>query len=156
MEIIINDRTVLYDEQDHELITSKKWRIVMGWGKAEYASSSKGSMHRLIMRCPKGLLVDHKNHNTLDNRRENLRICNRSENMWNRKSTCGISKYKGVVWYKNANKWSAGIWQYDKRTYLGLFETEVEAAIAYNKKAAELFGEFACLNIIPTLPKEKK
>lgn len=68
--------------------------------------------------------------------------------MWNRKRTYGTSKYKGVHWYKQSKKWMVQIRLNDKQIYLGLFEREDDAARAYNKKAKEIFGEFACLNKI--------
>jgi hypothetical protein len=92
---------------------------------------------------PEGLLVDHKNHDTLDNRRCNLRICTRSQNQANALKRPN-SRFKGLK--RAGKKWKAEI-QCDKRTYsLGTFDNEIQAALAYNKKAMELFGEFACLN----------
>jgi hypothetical protein len=147
-ELIIKNYTILYDECDKELIKSRKWHVSLGWNNTPYVSSSAGIMSRLITDCPKGLLVDHKNHNTLDNRRENLRICTRAQNMWNRKKTCGVSKYKGVCRRVGKKPWVAQVNLDNKKVYFAIFDTEREAAIAYNEKAKEFFGEFACLNII--------
>ena len=94
----------------------------------------------------KELMVDHINRNGLDNTRKNLRICTRSENLMNSKKPelNSTSKYKGVN--KCGNSWRAEIRLNRKGFYLGKFKTEKEAALAYNKKAIELFGEFARLN----------
>jgi hypothetical protein len=93
--------------------------------------------------------VDHINHNPLDNRKENLRICTRRENSRNRTKGKFIkrpsSRYKGVSFDKKLNKWIAAI-GLDTMIYIGCFTTEEDAAFAYNIKAKEIFGEFACLN----------
>lgn len=109
-------------------------------------------MHRLIMGVedPK-LQVDHKNHNGLDNRRDNLRLCTDKQNKANlRKSSIpSASIYKGVRFFKNRRKcWNAYINDYGS---IGYYCTEQAAAIAYNLKALELHGEFAYLNQIQNL-----
>lgn len=105
-------------------------------------------MHRLIMNCPCGLTIDHKNGNTLDNRKINLRICSIRENNLNKpkiqKQTS--SKYKGVSWQKKEKKWYSSIKSNYKSYNLGLYEKEIDAAKAYDNKALELFGKFANIN----------
>ncbi len=154
-ELIIKDRIVLYDADNEPLISPFKWGIRLGWGNTPYViariNGKNIPMHRHIMKPEKGFLVDHKNHNTLDNRKENLRICTRQQNMWNRKRTCGTSKFKGVYWCNTNNKWISEVTLNSKKIYLGRYKTETEAAKAYNAKAKELFGEFACLNHIGDL-----
>ena len=119
---------------------SRKARKEGGGQRTEY-------MHRSIMGDPKGMMVDHRNHNTLDNRKDNLRIVTRAENMRNTQARRGSSsKYLGVSWYKPREKWRAQISVDGKRKYLGIFENEVEAALAYDLAAIEHFGEFANLN----------
>ena len=102
-------------------------------------------MSRVIMNCPKGKEVDHKNGNTLDNRHSNLRVCTHQENCRNRRpnKNC-VSSYKGVSWFKG--KWTAIINCNGKHRYLGRFKNEIDAAKAYDKAAKKAFGEFACLN----------
>ena len=96
-----------------------------------------------------GLVVDHINHNTLDNRRKNLRLCTWAQNNQNRrpsKRKNKLSKYKGVSFYKKSKLYRALIWCNKKQYFLGYFKDETDAAKAYDKKARELFGEFAYLN----------
>ena len=103
-------------------------------------------MHWQIMNTPKGMEVDHVNHNTLDNRKTNLRICTRAENQHNRRLQKGTSKYKGVYWNKRDKKWVAQIKLEGKQIYLGYFDSEIEAAKCYDINAIKYFGEFAKLN----------
>ncbi len=101
-------------------------------------------MHRQIMSCPRGMEIDHRNHNTLNNQKLNLRICTRTGN--NRNSRIrkdNTSGYKGVSWSKSHKKWRTIIGQH---IHLGLFNTKEEGAFAYDKTAIKLFGEFANLN----------
>lgn len=106
-------------------------------------------MHRLIMNAQNGQMIDHINGNVLDNRKENLRLCNKSTNAMNCKvHKHNTSGYKGVAWHKQMKKWRAYIVINDKQKSLGLYKTKEEAAKAYNKAALELFGEFAKVNKI--------
>jgi hypothetical protein len=97
-----------------------------------------------------GFFVDHINGDTLDNRRENLRVCTRKENNQNcnKRGTLPKSKYKGVVWVKKVGKWKAQIKSDKKTIYLGYFKDELLAAKAYNSAAILYFGEFARQNKI--------
>ena len=107
-------------------------------------------MHRIITNCPADMDVDHINHDKLDNQKSNLRVCSTSENCHNQQmhSVAKTSRFKGVYFDKQANKWRAQIKLNNKNKYLGLFTNEIDAAIAYNNAAIELFGEFAYLNVI--------
>lgn len=91
--------------------------------------------------------VDHRDGDKTNNRIENLRPATKSQNEANtaRRST-NTSGYKGVYWLKNAGKWRAKIDFNKKQIHIGLFDSKHEAAIAYNRKAIELFGEYASLN----------
>ena len=105
-------------------------------------------MHRAILDVPKGKIVDHINHNGLDNRRANLRVATRRQNAWNkrkRRSKCS-SQYKGVMWLKKAGKWQARISCKGRSIVIGYFDDEKAAARAYDARAAELFGEYAAPN----------
>ena len=108
-------------------------------------------MHRAIMAAPDHLVVDHIDHDGLNNCKSNLRLCTLAQNSHN----CGsrkraTSRYKGVSWKKSTKKWVATIKFNNKLYHLGTFKNEIDAAKAYDKKAASLFGEFAYLNFPPT------
>jgi hypothetical protein len=97
-------------------------------------------MHREILGTPKGTGIDHKDHDGLNNLEENIRECNQSQNNMN-KRPYGKSKYLGV--YFDRQYIIAAIRLKGKKIHIGVFKTEEEAARAYDKKAKELFGEFA-------------
>lgn len=101
-------------------------------------------MHRLILKPKRGLEVDHKDRNGLNNQRCNLRPCTRAQNMWNTGPVTG--KYKGVSYQKNIGKWNARISYYGLRWRIGFYETEELAAEAVDCAAVVLHGEFAYLN----------
>jgi hypothetical protein len=105
-------------------------------------------MHRLILNPPDDKVVDHADHNGLNNQKSNIRIASKSENQYNavkRKNRTSI--YKGVTWHKDMNKWRAYIQREDEKlTCLGYYDDEAEAGRAYDAKAIEYFGEFALLN----------
>jgi hypothetical protein len=106
------------------------------------------SMHCQIMPLPKGLLVDHKNCNGLDNRRANLRPATHAENCHNRRkySTPTSSRFKGVRWHKHGKKWAATIRGNNRAIHLGYFADETDAARAYDEAAKKYHKEFARLN----------
>jgi hypothetical protein len=100
-------------------------------------------MHRVLANTPADRVTDHANGNTLDNRRANLRIATRSQNMWNRRpNRDGRSKYKGVSWHRQHQKWAAAIQIEKRRHHLGLFVNEHEAGEAYRVAAVRLQAEF--------------
>jgi len=142
-------KVAIVDKEDYEELSRYKWHA-SSRVESCYAYRRKGkrslSMHREIMGEPKGMVVDHIDGNGLNNRRRNLRVCTSSQNHQNRRRTRGRSRYKGVCWEKRRNKWRAEIMLEGRHIDIGCFADEVEAARAYDKKAKELFGEFAYLN----------
>lgn len=146
----------LIDNEDFEKLNQFKWRACYqhgSWYAVREIRKAKGiwttqKMHMFIMNTPKGMEIDHENHNGLDNQKTNLRICTHVQNLMNqrpqhRKTS---SKHKGVYWHKCTNKWMARIKLNGKYIYLGLFVNEINAALAYDVAAKELFREFAYLN----------
>lgn len=106
-------------------------------------------LHRIIMNCPDHLVVDHINHDKKDNRRENLRICTRSQNNKNIKKANlpnASSQFKGVRWHKGDEKWNARIQVNGEGIWLGNFDTEIAAAEMYDDAAEHFFKDYALFN----------
>lgn len=105
-------------------------------------------MHREVLGLAIGRtpLADHKDHDGLNNQRSNLRICTEAQNHENQRKTRGRSRYKGVYWEARKNKWMASIRVAGRTKYISLHTSEEQAGRAYDRAAAEHFGEFACLN----------
>lgn len=142
----------IVDDDDFESLNQFKWHLCKGYaGRIEYLGrENKQSIrrgvfiHRVVTGAEPGQHTDHINGNKLDNRKSNLRACNRFQNLQN----IGISKrnksgYKGVHWHKKAGKWVAEINAFGQRHYLGLFTELEQAAQAYKRKSQELHKEFS-------------
>jgi len=141
---ISSGEEILVDDDKYYDLIKYTWSITKG-----YALNCKENMlmHRFLMNAQKGDVIDHINNNRLDNRLINLRQSNNSLNSHNiSKQKNTSSKYIGVCYHKKTKKYQAGIKKDDKRYYLGLFNTEEDAARARDKKALELYGEFVKLN----------
>jgi hypothetical protein len=107
-------------------------------------------MHNHILHCSSGEIGDHKNGNTLDNRRENIRKCTVSQNNSNRIPKKGHCGFKGVSLDKRRSTWVAWIAADKKKIYVGSFTTPERAARAYDQAALIHHGEFARLNFPTT------
>ena len=145
------NRYTTIDDDDYEKINKWKWRT-NEYGYAFRTAKRNGKkqilfLHREILGLKKGdgKIIDHKNRNTLDNRKCNLRICNRSQNRMNSKAK-SIIGYKGVSWHVSSKKWLARIEKNKTSIRIGMFNNPKDAAKAYDEKAIEFFGEFACTN----------
>ena len=143
---------ILFDDIDADIVGQHVWHVRPQGSGIYYAGTNIATasgrkiklMHILLMGRAG---VDHINHNGLDNRRENLRLANQSLNNGNqRPRSGGSSKFKGVCWHKRGQKWQATIAFNSKRRGLGLFESEIDAAKAYDRAAREQWGEFALTN----------
>jgi hypothetical protein len=138
------------DDADYEWLTRWKWCCTAGGYPMRRETTASGAsryvyMHRQIMDAPDAHYVDHINHDTLDNRRENLRVATPTESMRNtRPLRGGTSQFKGVGLANR--RWVARIQIEGGYIHLGRFLTQREAAAAYNEAAILHFGEFACLN----------
>ena len=140
----------IIDDDDLPKISGRKWQYCNGYAvSGSQKKENQLRMHRVIMGLSYGdnIWLDHINGNRLDNRKSNLRITDASSNQANRKAPkVNTSGYKGVVWHKGKNKWMAACEHMGKMIFIGYFKDKILAAEAYDKKAAEIWGEFAGLN----------
>lgn len=140
----------MVDDEDYDFLNSIKWyaeKRSRSGDKFCAANGPLGKMHRLIMKCPSDMEVDHRDGNPLNNQKSNLRICTHKQNCQNKgKSRKGSSMFHGVYWLKINKKWNARIKPDRKPIHLGCFESEIDAAQAYDEGAKKYFGEFAHLN----------
>lgn len=145
----------LVDDDVYEWASLHKWYAMRGH-KTFYAARDKKEnskrktylLHRVIIDAPDGMEVDHIDGNGLNNMRENLRLCTKTQNRCNSAMHAdNTSGYKGVhVYPRDSSKFIASI-QVNKKSFrLGIFNTAEDAARAYDKKAIEIHGEFAKTN----------
>lgn len=149
-------KVAIVDDEDYDRINQYKWcchKRNNGGDMAVRNSSSKLGkrktirMHREIMNAPFDKVIDHINHDTLDNRHINLRTCNQCENSHNTlKPKDNTSGYKGVSRDKTGKKWRVRISMYNINYNIGIYDDPAKAAKAYDEFAKEHFGEFALLN----------
>ena len=165
--MLTQGKEALVDDDDYEMFMEHKWCADKCWNNKDKFYVRRNSprdsngkqktikMHRVIMNAPKGKQVDHINGNPLDNRKDNLRVCTHQQNQMNRgRTNNNKSGYKGVHYKKRTKSminerskpWVAQIYLNDKKIHLGTYKTKEEAALVYNKKAIELYGEFVYLN----------
>jgi len=149
--------SALVSVDDFKRLSAVKWGVNLDRAKKAYAcrkvSGKRIYMHREITNCPPGLVVDHINGDTLDNRRTNLRICTERQNLYNC-LTNNLSGYKGVGLIGTGG-YRARIQHHEYgEIYLGRYENLQDAADAYDRAAILLWGEYAWLNC-PLLREEK-
>lgn len=139
-------KNILIDDENLFLLKKYKWFINNKYVYTQIKGKTK-YLHRMIMGDPE-CNIDHINGNPLDNRIENLRLVNQSQNNMNaRKRKNTTSKYKGVSYRKDTNKWTSYIHIKPKaKKNLGCYDCEEKAALAYNKAALSHFGQYARLN----------
>ena len=149
-------RFTIVDQKDFYLLNNFRW-CAKGDGQCIYAvrfvieadkRAKIVTMHREIMDTPPGILVDHRNNDGLDNRRDNLRLATSSQNNINcrRNKSKSSSRFVGVTFDKRKKQWRVRISVNRKRIFLGYFDSEIDAAKAYDEAAKKYYGEFARLN----------
>ena len=147
-EIILYDKQgketarALIDLDDVDKVKDYKWGLT---DRCKYVEKRhpRIKLHRFIMDCPDDMVVDHINHNGLDNRKSNLRICTQAENTRNATIPYNnTSGYKGISWSNEANKWHTYITYNKRRINLGYFNTKEEAIQARKNAEIEYFGEY--------------
>ncbi len=150
----------LVDDEDYEILNNYKWFCTSdGYVrrtttfKKQLGETKRKSvtiyMSRFIMNTPDEMEADHRDGNTLNNQKYNLRNCTRAENEHNKNVNINNkSGYKGVSYDKIRNRWIACIMINGKNVFLGRHETAINAARAYNEGAIKYHGEFANLNVI--------
>jgi hypothetical protein len=136
-----------------------EWASKRGWFAERHSNrtriyakdSKRNRLHRLIMKAGVGQQVDHRDGNGLNNRRDNLRLCDRRGNARNTDLRVNNeSGFKGVYWYRRDSEWKAQIKIDGKVKHLGCYSDARDAAEAYDRAALSLFGEYAWTNF----PKE--
>lgn len=153
--------SAIVDEEDYRTFNlgSCTWRAHIIRRQTYVVTDKNGKriyLHRLIMGlldAPRSVMVDHKDHNGLNNYRTNLRVTDNSGNQHNKRKSLSAkctSTYKGVskASHNKSNPWEAYIRLSDKRKHLGYYRTQEDAARSYNQAATELFGPMAHLNVI--------
>lgn len=144
------NKEVMIDAEDLPFIGQWNWCY-----HNEYAirNNAKGElptqvfMHRILNKTPNGFDTDHVDRDKLNNRKCNLRTCTRSQNKKNC-SPRGVSKYVGVSWINEIKKWRVSIRINGKKTHVGSYANELEAAKAYNDAASFFYGEYASINVL--------
>ncbi len=161
-----NGMYVKIDPEDFAAVSKRRWYAKRGpcaWYAISCVRRGKRRhyllMHRFIMKPSRGMVIDHINHDGLDNRKANLRIVTHQQNTWNSRRGLrqGKSMYKGVSWDGNVRKWAATMRIEGKCRRLGFFKDEISAAKAYDAAAKKHRGEYALINFgRKTIPRRKQ
>ncbi len=155
---LANGGYALVSDADYKLVSPYKWYSWRAPGKkTSYAVTGikqpNGKwktgvrMHRFILNAAPDVQVDHKNHDGLDNRRSNIRICTASQNNCNKgPSKANTTGLKGVSFDKRRGKYEAYIERDGKKQNLGYFDNKIDAGRAYDAAAPKYHGKYAYLN----------
>ena len=143
-------KVALVDDEDFAAISKYKWyaerrKHTYYAYRRDRVTRKVVRMHREILKPRKGQVIDHKNHNGLDNRRSNIRLCTYANNAQNSRRKRGVSGFRGV-WPHPSGIWHVYIQCRGVATFLGCFHDPAEGAKAYDKAAKRLHGTFAILN----------
>lgn len=145
-------KVALVDDEDFEFLNQWKWCFHIGYATRNAVLKDGGKrktirIHRVVLNCPDDLQVDHINHDTLDNRKENLRLCTVKQNSGNQRGhSKSSSGYRGVSWIVQHEKWAAQLVENHNHHFLGYYDDKEEAARAFDKASKLYYGEFAFLN----------
>jgi len=144
---LTNNMTAFISECDYDRVIEKKWYGLRTKKTCYVRCTQNGQLlHRFILNVnDSSVEIDHKDHNGLNNTRENIKIASRSDNVKNRRKHRGKSKYMGVTKHRFGG-WQAQITIEGNQKYLGLFKNEIDAAKAYNHAAITTGNTFYCLN----------
>lgn len=155
-------KVALVDDSDYEWLSRQRWLVVDGrrcYARSFFKSRRGVYMHRLILGVEHqpSIQVDHKDGNSLNNQRSNLRLATQSQNQQNRGlSANNTSGFKGVQRRvhryndgRELERWHAHFKHNNKQIWVGTFNNAIDAAKAYDQRAREVFGEFAYLNFPP-------
>jgi len=150
-------RYAIVDPDDYARLSEHRWHAAKHT-RSFYAMRTQWSgklrrtvtimMHREIMHAPEGMVIDHINHNGLDNRKANLRLATLADNARNARypKINTSSKYRGVWYNPKKKRWRATIGINNKRKQVGYFRNEINAARAYDEAAKKYYRDFAVLN----------
>lgn len=151
----------LVDDEDYDRAMQYNWRATTSiearrvyiyacrWKPIGKGKRVIEYLQKFILNTPH--LIDHVNRDGLDNRKSNLRLATfgqNNQNMIKKQHKKNSSQYKGVGFHKGMHRWRVRLTTNYVECVIGYYDTEVEAAVAYNNKAIEVFGEFAKLNIL--------
>lgn len=146
------------DDGDYELVVKYRWRAVkqlrklgpIRWYAMATIDGKSVMMHRLILGVTDDLQVDHEDNNGLNNIRLNMRVCTKAQNQHNQrvKTFAKTSQYKGVSWRQRDDCWQSHIMVDNKSLNLGQYDSEIDAAYAYDIAAREYFGSYARTNFL--------
>jgi hypothetical protein len=146
--LFVKGYKILIDDEHLQRFSLIRWSVGVTSNKIYFSFTKTPTrvaeyMHRIVANPPNGMLVDHINGNTLDNRKMNLRVCTHQQNIMNSaKRKDNSSGYKGVHRDCRSKRWIARVTFNQKKIHIGLYDTPMEAHEAYCQKASELFGEF--------------
>jgi hypothetical protein len=146
--IIADGSSFIFDRDDLELVKKHTWSVAKGHIRTAQKNKSV-YLHSFLIELPEGQEVDYINRNKRDVRRSNLRPVTRMQNTWNnslRKDSA--SGYRGVCYDKRGGRYMAYINANKTRTYLGYFNDAESAALAYDRAALKMHGEYAFTNIL--------
>jgi AP2 domain-containing protein len=139
-------RVAIVDSRDFEWLSKWKWHFTF-YGYAARRDGKRGTMlymHREILGLKRGEMGDHANMDRLDNRRDNIRKCDKAQNSINRPlQENNTSGFRGVIWSKRRQKWIARMKHHGKQIHVGTFDTPEIAAAAYDRVMVCLHGSFA-------------